>query len=149
ITLWDLRGSRPEQPRAAPTPKAVEELWNDLTSKDAAKAYSAITALAAAPQAALPLLQERLKPVGKAEPRISQLVADLDSQNFDVRSKAFEELGKLGEQAEAALRQLAKKKPALEVQRRLDALLGKLDGPELPAARLQVLRAVEVLELVG
>jgi hypothetical protein len=150
ITLWDLRNIRRGGPTApALTPEAVAELWKDLGGKDAAKAYSAVIRLAAAPKAVLPVLQERLKPVGKTAPRICELVADLESQRFEVRNKACEELEKLGEQAEAALRQLAKKKPSLEVQRRLDALLNKLEGPELPAAKLQVLRAVEALELAG
>ncbi len=73
------------------------------------------------------------------------MIAALDSTEFAERERAAEELEKLAETAAADLRQILTRKPALEVRRRIEALLEKIDG--LPHGRqLQALRALEVLE---
>src|SRR5262249_56199696 len=72
-----------------------------------------------------------------------QMVADLDAEDFAAREKAVEELEKLGEPAELALRKALKDRPSIEVKRRIEQLLEKL---RLPPERLQALRGLEVLE---
>jgi RNA polymerase sigma factor (sigma-70 family) len=149
IIQWDIRGLRKQRPQpAALTNDRLTELWADLASKDSARAYAALTALASAPDAAVSFLKGRLKPAAKADPRIVQLVADLDDASFEVRTKAAAELEKLGEQAEPALQQrLARPIASLELRRRIERLLAKLNGPDIPTGRLQILRALEALEL--
>jgi hypothetical protein len=98
----------------------------------------------------LPFLKERLQPVAEAEPaqrtRIRRLIADLDSDDFAVRQRATEELGRLVEMAEPALRQALAGQPTPEARRRLEGLLHKLDGSD--PEQLRVRRALEVLERV-
>jgi hypothetical protein len=65
------------------------------------------------------------------------------------RERATAELQQLGEQAEPALRKALAAKPSLEVTRRLQALLDRVERQTLTAAQLHALRAVEVLEHVG
>src|SRR5262249_42594622 len=54
--------------------------------------------------------------------------------------------------AEPSLRKTLKGRPSLEVRRRVERLLLKLendDQPPLPPARLRELRAIEALEMIG
>jgi len=58
---------------------------------------------------------------------VAKLIADLDSNQFDTREKATEALTKLGAGAEAALRQKLADKPPLEMTKRIEGLLEKID----------------------
>lgn len=60
--------------------------------------------------------------------KIAQLIADLDSNQFATREKASEELTKLGRLAEEALRKQLAGKPPLEVAKRVEALLQKVEA---------------------
>jgi hypothetical protein len=51
--------------------------------------------------------------------------------------------------AEAALRKALKSDPSLEVQRRINALLQKLEKKDWPGVALQSWRALAVLERIG
>jgi len=76
------------------------------------------------------------------------LLADLDSEDFKTRTKARDELARLGETAATALREIAEKPPSLEVSRQVKELLEKLKNErKTPSAeQIRVLRAMEVLE---
>jgi WD40 repeat protein len=126
---------------------AASTAWDDLAG-DATKAYRAIHALRADPAGALPLLGKHLRPAAPVdEKRVAEWIRDLDATEFARRETASQELEKLGEGAEPALRQALRGKPSLELQRRIDGLLEKLvvPGPEA----LRQLLAVEVLEHIG
>src|SRR5208283_277956 len=82
--------------------------------------------------------------------KLEQLVAGLDSEEFAVRQKSADELEKLGELAELALKKLLEGKPALETRQRADNLMEKLITSMKPTKdTLQALRAVEALEEIG
>jgi hypothetical protein len=141
--IWDLAQVRP--PAQSPKELSAEELdllWQDMASDDAAKSYVAWRRLAGAPQQTVPFLRSHLEAVKEpANARhITQLIDDLDSQQFAVREKAAAELDKLGEQVEPALRKALAGKPTLETSTRLQQLLSKLDR------NVRSLRAVELLE---
>jgi WD40 repeat protein len=72
-----------------------------------------------------PSLTQWRKPVD--EQRIQQLVADLDADQFARREQATRQLQELGATAEPALRKALAAKPALELRRRIDMLLDKVD----------------------
>jgi DNA-binding beta-propeller fold protein YncE len=132
---------------SAVAPASAETLWADLAREDAGRAYRAIHALAAAPQQALPLLRQHLKPASVPDARrLDRCLAELDSNDFAVRQKATEELAKLGVAAESAMRKALAQKPSLEARRRLKELLERLKVRELPTDVLRDLRALEVLE---
>jgi RNA polymerase sigma factor (sigma-70 family) len=136
--VWNLRARGP-----APD---LPALWDDLASADAAKGFQAIGKLVSAPDRAVALLEKRLRPAPVASPeRLARLVADLDSDSFEMREKAAKELEGLGEVAEAVLRRAREAGPSAEVRRRAEELLRKLPLTG-SGERLRQFRAVEVLE---
>ena len=152
VLLWDLAGRSAGRPaELAGGTAEFQRLWADLAGGDAAKAYQAVRALAAAPKQAVPFLRQRLKPLAAPtaaeRERFARLLADLDSNTFAVREKAAAELDRQGAAVEPLLRQALAGKPSLEVRRRLEKLLDKLDtgSPD----RLRLLRALEALEHAG
>jgi hypothetical protein len=146
-----LHTGRAAEPAAgALSSRQLESLWADLAGDDARQAYGAIHKLAASPQQTVPFLRNRWRqapaPVPKRDlQRVAPLLADLDDDEFGVREKAYAELAKLGEPAEPALRQALESTPPLEVRRRVERLLERLER-ERAVADLRWLRAIQVLE---
>jgi RNA polymerase sigma factor (sigma-70 family) len=148
VLIWDVTGHRrrlgPPSPRL--TPGQLERLWSDLAATDAVAAYQAICTLRASPEQAVPLLDGHLKPVPHADLKLlAEALRNLDNDHFKVRNQAAKELERLGEAAEAALRQVLVSKPSLEVRQRVEQLLTRLEGAE----PLRTSRALEVLEHIG
>lgn len=125
----------------------LESLWTDLAGRDARRGYRAIQLLTTAPEQTIRICRERLQPV--TQTRLRQLIADLDSDQFLVREQAHEELAALDEFVESSLRQVLTKNPSLELRRRIDRLLAKLDQGFPHPQHLRTLRAIEVLESIG
>jgi RNA polymerase sigma factor (sigma-70 family) len=148
--LWDLTGQRLAGKGARMLTEAqVDSAWKDIAGDDAGKAYSAMWLLASAPEQVLPGLQKRLtisSDLNTANPK--QLVANLDNEQFAVRQKATEELGKLGFVAEGALRDALEKGPTLEASRRIKTLLEKLEVVSWTGERLTKLRCLELLQRI-
>jgi hypothetical protein len=74
-------------------------------------------------------------------------MADLDSDAFEVRRRAAQELEKLGDLAEPALRAALKDKPAAGARRQIEELLEALSN--WPTERLRIARAVTAVEQMG
>jgi RNA polymerase sigma factor (sigma-70 family) len=149
--VWDVSGLA-ERKGDAPAElgeRRLEALWADLAGDDAGRAYRAVQELAAAPKQAVPFLKARLRPAAAEPKQIAALLADLDSDDFDVREKATTDLEKLGDLAEPALRKALEGRPSPEVRRRAEALLKKLRKESPGPERLRELRAMEALEQVG
>jgi hypothetical protein len=127
-----------------------EALWAALADADAAKAYQAIGMLTAVPGDAESFLAARLHPVPTdAGQRIDGLIHDLDDNRWAVRDHAEGELESLGELAEGQLRKTLQKPPSLEVRRRVEWLLERLDNTGFSSETLRNQRAVEALEELG
>jgi hypothetical protein len=136
------------------TPQALEAIWSDLRRDDAdgtKRAYQHICLLIRHPWQAVPFLKDRLKPVPRPDPiRTEHWIADLDSNDFVTREKASTELEKLGPLARPALsKKLESRLSSLEVRRRLERILAKVDSRVPSAEELRALRAMEVLEGIG
>jgi len=151
VLLWDMTDlpGKDRPPSTSLSAKDLEALWADLASDDAAEAYRAIRKLAASAKESASFLRQQLRPVAPVDSRtIARFVADLDSDRFETRQHATEQLEKLAELAEPVLRQALQNKPPLERRRRIDQLLEKLavqrDTPS--PERLRMLRALETLE---
>jgi WD40 repeat protein len=150
IFVWDLTPEidrRPGPPK--PDAKTLEQWWTALSGDDAKQAHVAIWSLIATPEHALPLLHDRLRPasVPPAE-KLRQLLADLDSDDFDRRKAASRELAELEEPTEPAVREVLKQDISAEQRRRLEKLLDislVVRSPE----KLRHLRALEVLEQIA
>jgi hypothetical protein len=153
ILVWDMKAI--PQPRGTKaiklSPKELEARWADLADADASRAFTAIGALIRARQQSVSFIKEHLRPIPPiASEKIAALIAELDSERFETRSKAEAELEKIEELAEPALRRaLRERPPSLELRRRLEALLQRLEGPITSTETLRQLRAVEVLEHIG
>jgi RNA polymerase sigma factor (sigma-70 family) len=153
VLIWDrtYAGQFAANRGQAPRPGQAETLWEDLASMDAARADRAIWAFVTWPtDRSVPFLQQRLRPSTPPDrQQVDRLVANLDSEIFDVRERATRELEELDELAEPALRKGLQGHPGPDLRRRLEALLETLDGPVISPARVRALRAVEVLEQIG
>jgi uncharacterized protein with WD repeat len=150
VRVWDL-GALAQS--AVPLfPCELEALWLDLDADHAATAYRAAYTLVGAPEQAVALLKERLKPAAvvpdEAERR-RRLIAHLDAPQFLVRQKATQELADLGRSAEIVLRRALEGQPPLEVRQRVERLLLRLKTTPLSPEQLFAERAVEVLERIG
>jgi RNA polymerase sigma factor (sigma-70 family) len=145
VLLWDLVGREPAGVLSA---NELTELWSDVASDDAARAFRAMCRLVRSPEQAVPLLKEKIVPVRPAGPKeVARLIADLDSHDYATRKATATRLEKLGEAAESALREAVKERRSAESRQRLEELLAALDG--WPAERLRTARALEVLEWIG
>jgi WD40 repeat protein len=148
--VWDVSHLAKTKP-AAPdiTARELEALWDKLTG-DARDAYQAMGKLAAAPGPAVDFLRQRLQPARPADARVvARLLGELDSNEFAVRRRAGEELEKLADLAERALRKALADNPSPEVRKHLEKLLDALDKEYLSAEQLRVARALEVIEVAG
>jgi WD40 repeat protein len=116
VLLWDIGRAR------------LEHLWAELVAAEGDSART-IKGLAAKPEKAVPFLKERLRRAAEMEVRASDLIADLDSDRFQVREKASRELEKLGPDASFALRAALRGNPSNEVRRRIQALLDGMKNP--------------------
>ena len=74
---------------------AANRVWDELASKDGAKAFAAIRLLRANPDKAVPFLKERTK-LPTVPENLKQLLADLGSEDFATREKATDALGGAG-----------------------------------------------------
>jgi WD40 repeat protein len=129
----------------------LEKLWSDLESASGNAVFRAQALLAGAMHKTVGFLKPRLEPTPPlAQEHLAKLLADLDGP-FAVRAAAVKELAALGDTVELQLRAHLKKPLPLEVERRIEALLGTLYKSNVcfPNPKLRVLRAISVLERIG
>jgi WD40 repeat protein len=147
--VWDLSSARRRAASAGPlTAKDRDALWDDLAGDDATKAYAAIDRLAAHPDDATALLQERLRPaVGFPQDKFKRLLAALDADDFDAREAASRQLAESEELLEATLRAALEGDLTAEQRSRIVGILKAAAGPS--ADTLRGLRGVRALAWVG
>jgi RNA polymerase sigma factor (sigma-70 family) len=144
LLLWSLTDSGPEV-RAAPS---YEELWSALAG-DGKQGFRAMKTLVKAGPEAVAFLNGKLQPAQMQDPQtFNRWIAELDSDQFSVRSGARRAAESLNETALPILRQALTSQLSLEVRRDLEQALQSLEGPP-SGARLRALRAVEVLERIA
>lgn len=143
---------------ALPAPPALElskeDPWKRLAVTEAAKAYPASCELVAAGDKTVTMLKDLLKPAaaitGDIPKRVRQLVADLDSDDFETRDKANNELQSLGESAEPTLKEILKSTASDEAKSRIEKMLATLSkGTAAAGDMVRTLRAVAVLQHIG
>lgn len=145
LLVWDVRGPAPA--RRKPTPDALREWWADLAARDPVRAQKAVQALAACPGESVPFLREQFQGLrAGSTAETARLLTDLDSDRFEVRQAATRRLEALGEAAEPHLLTALRGRPPLEVRRRMEELLAKIDGRKLALESIRLRRALEVLE---
>jgi hypothetical protein len=133
-------------------PADADKVLEDLSSGDAAKAFTAIRRLRAIPTAALAFLRERVKPPSAPDAaKLKGLFADLASEDFQVREKSTELLANfLADFDEIARPELARelsRSSSPEAQLRLQKLIDKSISPT--PNRMRFIRVVEAVEGMG
>jgi dipeptidyl aminopeptidase/acylaminoacyl peptidase len=148
--IWDVR-RLPQAPVPGIKSDAdLESRWGDLADGSAPTAFRAIQALARNPERAVSFLKERMRPVFQDEARrLHQLVAALDSDSYQARRQATEELAMQVELANPVLRRARSGITSLESRRRLEQILHAGDRAIFSGRQLQLLRGIEVLENIG
>jgi hypothetical protein len=111
----------------------VHDLWADLASSDEFRAARALLALGASAKETVALFKERLGPVKADAGRVARLLADLDSRQLAVRTRAAERLEYLDKYVKKDLEKALKATPSEETRRRLQQLLGRLTAQSPPA----------------
>jgi WD40 repeat protein len=144
--VWDGTGLSSDPPASNKlSPAELESLWSDLAGPTNSRSHRAVWMLANCPEQAVQFLRERVRPAPTIDPEfIARLLADLDSDQFSVRDKAGQELRRLRETVEPALRKVLANKPSAEVRGRVERLLESLS--EWLPEELRALRAIEALE---
>ena len=102
--------------------------------------------------AAVRFLGTHLQPVpAPNEKHVAKLIAELNSDDFQVRERATKELERLGDQVTGACRKALIDRPSLEVHRRLEKLLDRqaAEARKPSAERVRLTRSLEALELAG
>jgi WD40 repeat protein len=126
--------------------------WDVLASGDGKMVFALMMRMTQRPAGAVALFKKRLVPApGVAEKRLQELLADLDANDFARRQAASQELVKLGDVCEGALRTLLEKPPSLEAKRRAELVLEALAKrfSQFPSPAIRVERALQVLEGIG
>ena len=135
------------------TPQELESIWVGWIGNDddgAARAREGMRRMIASPQAAVAFLKAKAKPAPAADAKkVEQALADLDSGTFAVRETAMKDLEALGVLAAAALERKLKDNLSLEVRRRIETLLQRLDDRTVTAEELRSVRTVAVLRAIG
>jgi len=153
VLIWDVTCRPPKTPgRAAVTlmPSHIEAMWTELASNDVPTAFHAVWNVACAGRLATPLLKNKLKmlvPVDRQ--RITNILADINHEQYGRRDKAVQDLEKVGALCEPLIQQALKNPPSMDARRRLEKLLEKINGPLPSPDTLHVLRAIEALELAN
>jgi RNA polymerase sigma factor (sigma-70 family) len=150
--VWDVTGlgANGKQLPIALRQGELESLWKELSSEDGIRAYRSMWRMVAAGQPSVAFIAERLqseKPVEVA--RLNRWIAELDNDQFKVRTRAYEELEERADLAEKALRKALVAVRSPEAHQRLESLLQKVEAQGWSPKQLLALRAIELLEHIG
>lgn len=156
ILLWDLTKVMDELSKNTPklTEAQGDQVWADLGSDNAGRMHHAAWTLAAAGEAAVTLLGNRLEAVPADPlmgPKIKKLIEQMDDDRFAAREQASDDAAELGEAAEPFLREAVKNVSSAEVRHRVRRLLTELSSKPLvmPAEQQRAIRAIQIIEQVG
>jgi len=140
-----LRAAEKSQPDAAQAARTLAAWWSDLASADEGRALRAVLGMVAAPET-VAFLKTRLQPVTVDLQEMARRIADLDHDQFEKRQQAALELDNLGESALPYLQKVLDGRPSLEVRRRAEQLVERIEKKFKPADWPRTMRALAILE---
>jgi hypothetical protein len=146
VLLWDVYGLHKHD--IATHSNSLASAWDDLQSRDAGIGFRAVRTLAASGADGLALLRSRMtqmKPLD--EEQIGRWISELDSEDYNTREKASNELAKFARLIKPRLLAASAATKSPEVAQRIYLILK--DAPRPIPTELQVCRAVEAAELIG
>jgi WD40 repeat protein len=150
ILIWDVAAALRARPLLAEEAlhKELQAAWLALADADAAAAARVIWKMTETPEATVRFLGARLQPIAPVDgKKIEQWIADLGHARYRVRQEATDALRKL-DQALPDLHQALEGNPSLELRRRVELILEKLEQSPAPG-HVRALRALEILEHIG
>jgi len=150
--VWDVAEFvRRPLPLVRSADSATLDRWCEaLREEESLGADRASWALISRPGEAVPRLKALLQPVKESDAKpVTKLIAELDDDKFEIRERASDELGKMGESAAGRLREALKNNPSAEQRRRVEELLARLKNKGPDGESLRATRAVAVLERIG
>lgn len=151
VKVWDV--IPPAAPAVNLPPERLEATWAELAGDDASKAWRAVWMLANVPNQSLPLLNKHLQPAPALTPELQEAatkwIRDLDHRRFPVREQAAKELLKLDEGVLPLLKKAMGAEASLDVRKRVADMVESLTSMPRDPAKVQAVRAVEVLEQIG
>jgi WD40 repeat protein len=152
VVVWDVTRRSPtgKLPQEKLNVGELDSLWLNLASTDAVLADKALWTVVAAGDEGVAFLQQRVALVDRNE--INKFIDDLDSDKFDVRTKATKALEKFGILIQGRLKEASDNPVSLEQKLRLDALLAKITsdkGLSESQEHFRYRRVMEILEQIG
>ncbi|MBM4069542.1 MAG: hypothetical protein FJ271_11420 [Planctomycetes bacterium] len=147
---WDMTGRLLDRriPPARLGHNELEGAWNLLGDPNPTPAHEPLWTLVAAGEQTVAFASKQLRPVPRLDKdRVRQLLAKLHGDQFLVRDKATDELEAFCDAAAPYLREALSKEAKLEVRRRLDRLLARIEPHSSHSLRRA--RAIAVLEHIG
>ncbi len=108
----------------------LDALWADLASSDEAKASRAVLKLALKGKDTVAFLEKNLRPVKVDAKQFAKWVEMLDSDTFDDRQAATDEIGYLGKHAKPLIEKALEAKASVEVKGRLTKLMERIKADE-------------------
>ncbi len=141
--VWDVYGSTGKAPRVL--------TLDSLGDNNGKEAHAAVSYFIQQPDQAIPLLREKLVPAVKPKAeRVKELWANLDHDDFTVRSQSARSLSEMGDLAAPYLKEFLAVKPSPEQRRQAEGLLKALDEQNAPSpVVLRSLRGIEALEVIA
>ncbi len=152
VLLWDVTGFSPAGllPAMTLNPPDLDTIWKELATENTPVGHRALWKLVAGARDGVPHIDKTVYFVNPSY--VDKLFKDLNSDIFEVRNKASKEIEKYGRWMEGRLKEIQKNPPTLEVQRRVDQLLAKLQVPgslTLNQERLRMHRTMLALEQIA
>ena len=148
--VWDVRllAAKAKRPSRVLKDDELKSAWGALLNQRGEEVVKAIADLVVGTDQSVAFLSNVCPPVAIAgDTKIQRLLRDLDSKVFAEREAAMKQLEFLGERAMPALRKLHGNPPSVEVRRRIDNLLQRMQ--EMSPEMVRAIRVVEVLEKIG
>jgi len=152
VFLWDIKQRVIKRRLLAVemTQDEIKSAWAELGKIERPGCYRAFWRLIAAGKLAAPFFKQTLRPVPEVdEKHISQLIKDLDNNDFTIRGNANKELEKMKDLAEPALVELVTGKPTPEQRDRATGLIERLAKLDESPDRVQMSHAIMILERIG
>jgi WD40 repeat protein len=147
VLLWDISRPPPAKASDAGNQKALEKSWQDLADANSAVAHLALRRLIVAPDRALALLREQLRPSPERNlADLPKLIAALDDANEEA---SMATLKQFGIQAAPALYEALRNKPTAPVRRRIELVLEAIGEYPVPPDDLRRGRAIQLLEQIA
>ncbi len=145
ILLWDTTwlSKHGTLPKLNLNPAELKTAWIDLASEEAGRGYLALWKLVASAGDAVPFLRSHIFLIDPD--RVDKLFGDLNSDQYKIRTDATKELEKYGMWMKGRLLAMHKNPPTLEVQKRIDQMLVKLDVPGTLSLEQERLRARRIM----